>query len=294
MVNILITGATGMIGRKLLGKLIREEYKISVLVKHEKYKELLKDFSCEFRIGNLLDRESLYAAIGGIDAVIHLAGITHTNSIKLYYQINTEGTKNLLEACEKNGVKKFIYISSRTASVEGGAYAHSKFLAEEEVKKSSIPWIILRLAEVYGAGEKEAIFRLIQIIKRNSFIPIIGNGIYRLSPVYIDDVLDVIVAAVSAESAIWKTYTIAGPKSYTYIELVDIISGILHIKKKKLFIPVFLMRVIAYLFFILKNDFIVQDQISRLLCEKPEDISLAKGDLNFHPKSFQDAIKNVL
>ena len=189
MGHILITGAMGMIGRKLLEKLIREEYKISVLVKYEKEKELFKNFSLDFRVGNLLDKEGLYAITSGIDAVIHLAGITHTNTTKLYYQVNTEGTKNLLEACEKNHVKRFIFISSRTASVEGGAYAYSKLLAEEEVKKSSIPWVILRLGEVYGAGEKEAISRLVRTIQEGYFVPIIGNGKYGVCPVYIDDVI---------------------------------------------------------------------------------------------------------
>lgn len=141
--NVFITGASGIIGKKLLLRLEREGYQLSILVR-KRENELVDNPSIKIYVGDLLDAASLETATRGVDVAIHLAGITHTNNFQLYYNINTQGTKNLIKACEKNRIKKFIYISSRAASTEGGAYAHSKLLAEEEVKKSTLPWVILR------------------------------------------------------------------------------------------------------------------------------------------------------
>jgi len=284
--NIFITGSSGVIGKKLLSRLKKDGHQLSILVR-KKENEPADNSSVKIFVGDLMDSSSLETATRGIDAVIHLAGITHTNNFQLYYDINANGTKNLIEACEKNRVKKFIYISSRAANAEGGAYARSKLLAEEEVKKSSIPWIILRPGEVYGAGEKEAVSRLMRIIQKNTFIPILGNGNYQLSPVYVDDVIEAIAASMN-EKVVNKTYTICGPREVTYNELVDIISNQLHVKKIKIRIPIFSLQCLAWIFYIIKKDIFVRDQIPRLLSEKPSDISEAVRDLHFHPKSIEE------
>lgn len=288
--RILITGATGIVGKKLLTELNRFSYDIRILTrKKENYAATSDNF--EYAAGNLEDKNSLDNATRGIDTVIHLAAITHTNNQKLYYQINIEGTKNLLRAAEKNGVKNFIFISSRVASIEGGAYAHSKLLAEEAVKSSQLNWIILRPAEIYGAGEKEAVSKLIHIIKNNKFIPIIGNGQYSLSPVYIDDIIECIAEILQKNSYSKKTYTLAGPEEFTFTELTDKISKVLKVKRIKIFIPIFSLKALAFFFYLAKSDIIVEDQIPRLLCAKSSDISLAKKDLNFHPRSIVEYIK---
>lgn len=290
--NVFITGASGIIGKKLLLRLEREGYQLSILVR-KKENELVDNPSVKIFVGDILDTQILEAATKDIDAIIHLAGITHTNNFQLYYNINTQGTKNLIKACEKNRIKKFIYISSRAVGAEGGAYAHSKLLAEEEVKKSSIPWVILRPGEVYGAGEKEAVSRLIRIIQKNRFVPILGDGNYKLSPVYIDDVIEAVVASID-EKIINATYTICGPREVTYNELVDIILNYLHMKKIKICIPIFFLQCIAWIFYIMKKDVFVRDQIPRLLSQKSSDISAAARDLHFHPKSIEEGLRLLI
>lgn len=290
--KILITGATGKIGQRLTEQIKNLGHEIVVLVMENEARRV-QGASVSVVVGNLLDKESLYKATENIDVVVHLAGITHTNNQKWYYDVNVGGTKNLLEASQKNQVKKFIFISSRTASVQGGAYAHSKLLAEEEVKKSMLPWIILRLSEVYGAGEKEAIARLARTIQKSKIVPIIGSGEYRLCPVYVDDVVSAIVSALENKSINKKIYTIAGPKDLSYNELADMLVAYFRVKRIKIHVPIFFVRFFAWIFYILKKNIIVRDQVSRLLCEKPSDISEARNDLDFQPRSFEEGIKKM-
>lgn len=288
--RILITGATGAIGRKLITGLENTSYVLRILAR-KKPSFFSKKIECA--IGNLQNIESLNKAVHNIDIVIHLAGLTHNHDSQLYYTVNTDGTKNLIAACKSNNVKKIIHISSRTAGVEGGAYAHSKLLAEKAVIVSNLDWIIIRLSEVYGANNKEMVSRLINIIKKNKFIPIIGTGVYLLSPVYIEDVIKVIITILNNNIYANKIYTISGPEVLTYNQLIDRLSKILKVKRNKIFIPVFFIKIMAFLFYLLKKDIFVQDQIPRLLCKKPSDITLAKKELNFNPRTIEAGIKSM-
>lgn len=294
--NILITGATGIIGRKLIEEFKRLEniskYHLRILVQNQSHDCCLAEVECA--IGDLLDLNSLDQATLNIDLVIHAAGLTHTSKQNLYYQVNTLGTENLLKACQRNKVKKFIYISSRTASHDAGAYAASKLLAEEKVESFSANWVILSLAEVYGAGAKEAISRLINLIKKSYFVPIVGNGQYSLSPVFIDDVIHGIIGAVKSDSIYRKKYILAGPEEFTYIELVDHLLKVLKLKRFKIYLPIFFVNFLAFICYIFRKDLIVRDQVPRLLTKKPANIDLAKKDLAFNPRSFDLGISEML
>jgi NADH dehydrogenase len=291
--KILITGATGIIGSKIIKKLkLIKNCEIKILIR--------KKETCNFDKtigiirGDLIDLNSLNKATKNIDIVLHLAGITHTNKNKSYYKINTTGTENLLKECEKNNVKKFIFISSRTAGLNGGAYAKSKYYAEKMAERYKQNWIILSLAEVYGAGEKDTIYKLLNFAKKWHFIPIMGNGEYLLSPVFVDDVVDTIINAIQNNNIHRKKYIITGPEELTYNEIINQLSSILNKRIYKIYLPIFIFKILAFIFFIFNKKIITRDQIPRLLCEKPFGINSAAKDLNFTQRSFKDGINIIL
>jgi NADH dehydrogenase len=129
--------------------------------------------SCETVSGNINDPESLDRACQGMDSVLHLAALTHSRNASEYFKVNLEGTLNLINACKKNDVGRFIFCSSGSASSIGGAYGLSKLESEVLVYKSGIPWIILRPSEVYGPQMKEGVGKLISWVKKFKFIPVI-------------------------------------------------------------------------------------------------------------------------
>lgn len=288
--RILITGGNGAIGKKLVARLKKYNYHLRVLTRKNKAGH--SDLSnIEFINGDLRNIADLRKATGGIDAIIHLAGITHTNAIPLYYQINTAGTKNIINSCEKNGVKNFLFISSRTASPAGGHYAHSKFLAEKALKRSTLNWAILQPAEIYGASKTEAISKLINFIKKNKFVPYLKGEKYRLCPIYVDDIIDCIIVIIKNNFYTKKTYVLTGPEDLNYDQLTDKLASILRRKIIKIPFPLFFLKIIAEIFYLLKINWLVKDQVSRLLSKKPNDHSLAKNDLGFKPKSLEEGIK---
>ena len=288
--RVLITGASGLIGQKLIEHLQKFNYSPFLLINDDKI-DLGESRGLR---GDLCDKLSLLRATKDVDAIIHLAGVTHTNNQELYYRVNTGGTKNLLEAARINRVRRFIYISSRAAVMDGGAYSHSKYLAEAAVKKSDLDWIILQPAEVYGAGGKEVISQLVKIIKKHYVVPIIGSGNYMLSPVWVDDVIGAIISSLNNKNLNRKTYILAGPEELSYNQIVNIISNVLHARRIRVYLPIIIIKFLALIFFLIRKNYIVRDQIPRLLCRKSSDIRLARQDLGFNPIPFTTGIKKLI
>ena len=286
--KVLITGGTGLIGTKLVTSLISQSHEITLLVRPN---EAVKQLSnATYTTGDITDESSLHAISQPFDAVIHLAGLTHSPKKSEYYHINTDGTKNILSVCAKVGVKHFIYISSRTASVAGGAYAHSKLLAEQAVEASSLPWTILQPAEVYGVSDREAIGKLVTMVKNKKIIPVIGDGSYELAPVHVDDVVQAITACIGNTAAIRKRYVIAGPESLTFAGLINRIAKHFGVRARTIHLPLFIVKPAIALAGILMPRLIVPDQLPRMLCPKSTDISAAKRDLNFSPKIIEERL----
>ncbi|MFC1517404.1 NAD-dependent epimerase/dehydratase family protein [Candidatus Margulisiibacteriota bacterium] len=288
--KLFITGATGGLGKKLIPKLNSETYDLTLLSIDQA--DPFKQKNAKIITADLLAPEKYQEYLTDIDTLIHFAAVTHTNDEKLYYRINTEGTRLLVKAAQKAKVGRFIFISTRAIGEKGGAYSNSKRLAEEIVKNSGLLWTIVRPAEVYGVTEGEAITKLIKNIKKMPIIPIIGKGNYKIAPVYIDDVINALLKIIKNNDLVGKIYTLAGPNEFSYLEFVNKVLEIKKTRKIKVKIPLHLLRLIAFMCALLriKNPPLVKDQLPRLIIEKSADISLAKQDLDYEPAAIDQFI----
>lgn len=286
--NILITGGSGSLGQRLIPALLaREKVNIRTLV-HRTRVELPE---CEPVEGKLGDLDSLIAATSGIDTVLHLAALTHSSCEEDYFAVNVEGTKNLLQACHRNKIQRFIFMSSGAAHPEGGAYSESKLAAEQAVQQSGLPWVILRPREVYGTEGREGINQLISWVRKFPVIPVIGNGQYLLSPVFIDDIISATVAAVFQTKVTEEIFYLSGPENLTFTALIDRLAGYFSVRVGKIFVPVSLVRGMIFLLGMLNINTMVRDQVPRLLCDKssPEDPTIPL--LNFQPRQLEEGLR---
>ena len=151
-------------------------------------------------------------------------------------------------------------------------------------------WIILRPSEVYGqrAGP---INRLISWIQRCIFVPVIGSGQSKLSPVFIDDVVSAIALSIFNQELENETIVLAGPEELTYDELVDRVAVYFGVKRFKLHLPADLIKFGAMVTSRLGINTLVPDQIPRLLCKKSYGIDLAREKLDYSPRSLEESIK---
>lgn len=283
---ILITGGTGFIGAHLLKKL--KATKIRCLVR----KDITLGDNVETVKGDLTDVKSLEEATKGVSVVVHLAAVIKSNKKEDFEKINIKGTKKLIEACIKNKVKRFIHISSYDAILNDRYdYAYSKLKSEEILKNSGLDYLILRPTVVYGKNDKESLGGLFNIIKKYSFAPVIGNGEYKLQPVYIDDLIKVILICLKSNN-VNKTYFIAGSEALTFNQIIDQMAKVLSKKVIRIHFPLWLLKILLKPYELLsKHPYLTYKKILAVTENKICDITQIEKEFNFRPMGFEEGLK---
>jgi nucleoside-diphosphate-sugar epimerase len=285
--KILITGASSTLGKNLTSELLKtEQFSIRLL----EHRSPVRKEGCEVFQGGLQDVDSLDKACSEITTVVHLAALTHSSSGKAYFEINEAGTKSLITACEKNNVRRFIFISSAAASKGGGDYGVSKLRCEELVRKSGLDWVILRPSEVYGVNMDEGIGKLVAWVKKFPIIPVIGDGTYFLSPVSVDDVVQVMVEILRDDSIKKETLNLCGPEKMNMNELIDRLAQIQKVQIKKIFLPIWFVRVGIGILSVFKSGLAFSDQIPRLLCKKDQLIDKTQAIVSYSPRKIEEGL----
>jgi nucleoside-diphosphate-sugar epimerase len=285
--KIFLTGSSSNIGSILIKRLVNyADLEITAMT----HISLVNISGCESRQGDLNNPELLIRAVDGVDTVVHMAALTSSAQESEYFRINVTGTQNLVDACILKGVKRIIYISSHAASLDGGGYSRSKLEAEECIKNSGLQWLILRPSEVYGQGAGDTINRLIKWVEKYPFVPVVGKGQAKFSPVYIDDVVSAIERTVLEKEMQGEIILLVGPEELTFDELVDRIAKYLGVRRFKLHLPVSLVKLGATVLTSFRIKILVPDQISRLLCAKGQGIRNTSALISYSPRKLEDGM----
>ena len=141
-------------------------------------------------------------------------------------------------------------------------------------------------------GADEAIARIISAVVKGPVVPVLGRGDALVAPVYVDDVIDGCVEALLRAYALGKSYTLAGPEEMTFSELIERIEKLVGKRRPRLHIPVALVRITAMLASLVGSNILVRDQIPRLFCIKSADITAARSDLDFTPRSLEQGFND--
>ena len=126
------------------------------------------------------------------------------------------------------------------------------------------------------------------------FTPIVGNGKYKVNPVHMNDLVNVLIDAIDNKKSNNKKYYIVGPKNLEFNEFVDIINEKLGIKRIKLHIPLFMSFILAKIMEkLLNNSPLTTSTVKATKTDKLYSIKEAKKDFNYNPTSFKEGIKKV-
>lgn len=188
MVRILITGASSSVGVAITRRLLAQPDIEIWCGRHQTPIAITDD-----RLHLIdLDLESdLDTALSGheFDMVIHCAAITHAVDERRYWPINVDATTRLAGAVRANGCRSFVFISTRCATADTGAYGASKLAAEQALQK--FDWkrlLIIRPSEIYGGNGGEGIDRMLAIAQKWRVVPaLFGSSRLEFAPVHIDD-----------------------------------------------------------------------------------------------------------
>ena len=171
--------------------------------------------------GDLFDSASLDQALQGIDTVVHLAALTGKAPAAEHRRVNFEGTKLLLEAAQRAGVSRLIFVSTIAVTFDDLAsypYAAAKLEAEKLVQASSLRWTIVRPTMVLGEGSP--IQQALTNLASAPVMPVFGGGNARVQPVDVHDLAAMLETVVDADDLDDATLTAAGPETLTMGDLL--------------------------------------------------------------------------
>jgi nucleoside-diphosphate-sugar epimerase len=283
--KVLVTGAAGRLGGFLVPALQSSGWRVRALVHSRPVPA-----ADETVRGDLLDPQALVSAARGVKAVVHGAGVTHARDGGRYAKINVHGTEALVGAAERAGVERLVLVSTHALGEGGGGYSDSKRRAEEVVAACSIPFTIVRLPEVYGAGG-EGIDRIIAAARAGRWIPLVGAGSDEVRPARIDEIVDALVRALEVAHAAGKTYTLAG-HALTIREVAEASTAAFGSDSRLVFLPEQLVRLAGQL----SRAFplpLYPDQVTRLRARRPEPSGEAEAELGFRPRPFAEGIRGA-
>ena len=212
--KVLLTGATGFVGSHVLDSLRQRGVAVRILVRATSDNRFIRSHlrDIEAQKGSIGDPASLRQALAGVTHVIHCAGATKALSAKGFFQVNQDGTRNLVEAINQaGGIQRLVHISSLAAAGPAAlnqprresdppapvsTYGRSKLAGEQEVSgKCQTDFVILRPPAVYGVRDFEFL-RLFKAIKGH-VRPTFGGGGQQLSFVYVKDLAEAAVHALT-------------------------------------------------------------------------------------------------
>jgi len=242
--SVLITGGTGFIGSRLALECLRRGHAVKVLGQQNTPAEsfnrrVVEDHGGQIVLRSVTEADGLAELLAGVDVVFHLAATQHEMNVpdQKFWEVNVYGTRNLLEASVRAGIKRFVHgstigvygvttgvIDENTPCVPDNIYGVTKLEGERLALtyRDRIPVVVIRIPEVYGPGDRR-LLKLFKAIGKNAFF-VIGNGENLHHLIYIDDLVEGMLQAAVHPDAANGLFLLAGKEPVTTNQMVSAIA----------------------------------------------------------------------
>lgn len=216
---LLLTGATGLVGSTLLRRLLAEGTQVRCLVRDPR-RLAAQRVRVQIALGDLTDPPSFRNALRGVDTVIHLAASIRDQPQGSIEELNGIATWRMVEAAQRQGVKRFVFFSALGASTHHRArLLRAKALAEQAVQEAALESIVFAPSIVYAPGDP-----WLTLLERMALLPVMpvsGGGQALFQPIWAEDVADCVIASLrGSEGGTSRRYELAGPETLSHEEIV--------------------------------------------------------------------------
>jgi NADH dehydrogenase len=245
---ILVTGANGQLGRRLLRRLQEREPRRSAraVVRSQRAADSLRDSGADVRVVDYADAGALAAAAAGCDAAVHLVGILKETRGNRYADAHERASAALAQAAERARLRRIVCVSILGSRPDSpNACLASKGRGEEILLKGAVPAVILRVPMVLGPGDpaSQALARQ----ARAGRVRLVRGGATREQPIAADDLVEAIVAALFRDGIAPAALDLAGPESLSHRELVERAARVLGTQVSVAGVPLALVQAFAWL-----------------------------------------------
>ena len=242
---VLVTGATGFLGRRVVHELLERRHQVRCLVHTPGRERVFDHRAVEVQYGNVQDPDSLSYAFYDVHAVVHLVGIIRPNRRNTFEKVHLEGTANVLAAAKQAGANHFLHVSViGAANDQNYPYLYTKWLAEQEIINSGMPYTIFRPSMLFGEGD-EFLNSLAGLVRLFPLVPVIGSGKNRLHPVSVEDLARCIAMTLGREELKGQALDLGGDNRMNYNDVVAEVAAAMGKRRLRFHLPVWLMYAVA-------------------------------------------------
>lgn len=285
MKNRLVTvfGGSGFVGRYIVRRLAEAGARVRVAVRDTEKAYFLKTCGDLGQISlvpvSLSSDEEVTEAVAGADWVVNCVGILYERGSRTFEAIHTEGAERIAKAAAEAGASRFVHISALGADLDSpSAYARSKAAGENAALAAFPQTTILRPSVIFGA--EDGFFNMFADMARISpALPYFshvpahaeGGGGTKFQPVYVDDVAQAAVTALTSEDQGGKTFELVGPAEFTMYEILDMVGRYTDRKPWIIALPYWYGRILAVFLQFLPKPLVTPDQIKLLEIDNVAD-----------------------
>jgi uncharacterized protein YbjT (DUF2867 family) len=242
---ILVTGATGSVGSKVVDLLLEQQAEVRILTRGqsdwaESRLPQFRRLGVDVMVGDMRSRKTADKAVAGCKAIINCAGVMRSTPEADIESVIIDGAVNLTEAGKEAGVQRFIQLSCLGSTEHATSlYFACQWDAEEIVKESGFHWTIFRPSLIFDPHSF-----LMQVldfwVAKAPVIVIVGSGLNRFNPIAAEDVAKCIVQSIYDRDSSGKTYELVGPDTWDLQSMLDKMCETLGKPMRSIRIPSFL------------------------------------------------------
>ncbi|MFH0793263.1 MAG: NAD(P)H-binding protein [bacterium] len=279
---ILVTGATGHTGSRLVRRLLEGKHQVRAFVRTKERASFLPGRGEEIFNGDLENPDDLKRALEGVRAVYNIAHIRFAD--------------NVCAACEAAGVRRAIFMSSTRKFTRFPCVSSRQVEdGEQRIMASGLDYTIIRPSMIYGGERDNNMTKLVAVLRRWPVFPLFGGGANLVQPIFVWDLVHILASCLDHSKMIRSDFTVAGPKAITYREMVATICRVMGRRRLLVPLPMGLGLGAAWLYEKLSSrPRVTVEQVRRLQEDKAFDISPIKKALDFVPISFEEGIRRKL
>ena len=276
--RVLLTGATGLLGGELLRLLLAGGHETRCLLRpNSPNASRLDGEGMEVFRGDAADEGDLFGALGGMDALLHVAGIEHSPAV--------------VRAARRAGVGRIVVVGSTSAHSAYASRSGPKLEMEEVVRSSGLSWTIVRPSMIYGSERDKNVHRLLRFLDRWPVFPMFGPGTNLWQPVYHEDCARGVLEALKRPGAVHESYDLPGAEPLTYLDLVETAATALGRSPRVVKVPLEPIRRALVAAERLRLPLPIDSgQVTRLREDKAYPYDEARRDLDYAPRPFREGV----
>lgn len=273
--HVALFGGSGFVGSYLIDHLLEAGHAVSLLVRPGSEQKVVQAEACRLVAGDLGSRQAIDETVAGCDAVIYNVGILREIASRgiTFEELHYRTLVRIAESGKSHGISRFLLMSANGVKPQGTAYQETKYRAEEYLKKAGTEFTIFRPSVIFGdpRGKMEIATQLYRDMVRPP-VPAIGfhtcfspgKGQVMMSPVHVAAVAQAFLVALGNPATIGKTYTLGGPETLSWSEMIQRVARAIGRNKLVLPMPIGVMKLAATLLDWLPVFPVTRDQLTML------------------------------